>query len=87
MCVRLEGQAAVNGTEHNLFYRELESFWDQFRRFGARSFQRPTCAEYDRALKAALRRARFAEEEAGAIAEIARMERLDNNLLDEHFVP
>jgi hypothetical protein len=66
--VPLGGGTATAGTQHNLFHRSLERFWDQYRPGGARFGDVPTNGEYQRALVQALRDAGFNARQAYKIA-------------------
>jgi len=62
----------------------LEKFWDQFRKGGAK--EKPTNAEYGKALEKALIKAGLTTKEAKEAAEYARKNREDCGLKDSDKV-
>lgn len=58
--VAMPGSASGDfGTPHFEFHRTLEVFWDQFRENGPRHGKKPSVAEYNEAMRKALKDAGF----------------------------
>jgi len=88
VAVPLEGNVFTDaGSPHYKFHRVLEDFWDQFRDDGPRKGELPTNAEYDTALRRALKEAGFDEAEVQRLGDKARQQRLDYGLKDLDKVP
>ena len=88
----LQGGVNVAGTEHNLFHKALEAFWEQFRTLkgipGPRFGQTPTIGEYSEALRRALEATgRYSDEEVQALLNISRANRAQFGLTDAMNVP
>jgi hypothetical protein len=75
------------GTPHYQFHQSMESFWNQFRRGGARFGETPTNAEYGQALQQALEAGGFSAQEAANLANLAAQQRAAYGLSDTAPVP
>jgi hypothetical protein len=75
------------GTQHYRFHASLEAFWDQFRQGGARAGQRPTNAEYARALEQALLQSGHTAAETNVLVGDAARERASVGLRESDPVP
>lgn len=71
----MQGGTAAKGSEHNQVHKELEKFWDQYRKNGSKEGQMPTNKEYDSALKAALETAGKSKADAKTLADAAKKQR------------
>jgi len=88
VCVGLRGNAIFGvGTPHYIAHRSLEAFWNQFRTGGARFGQRPTNAEYGRALEDSLVAAGLSRSEAAELAAEAARQRAAYGILPDALVP
>jgi hypothetical protein len=86
--VAMKGDAILDvGSPHYNFHRSLEDFWEQFRRTGPRFGTRPTCMEYDEALRTALSAAGYEGDVVLSLAEFAAQNRRGFGLLDTSLVP
>ena len=86
--VGMRGNAITDiGSPHYEFHKSLESFWAQFRPGGARAGMRPTCGEYDGAIREALAASGFDGGTVSALADFAASNRRDYGLLDSSLVP
>jgi RHS repeat-associated protein len=86
--VGMRGNAFTEiGSPHYEFHRSLESFWDNFRPGGTRYGSRPTCGEYDTAVREALASSGFDSGTVSALADFAATNRSDYGLLDNSLVP
>jgi hypothetical protein len=83
LSIPLRGRAATRGSEHNLVHTALEDFWEKYRKSG----KSPTNAEYDTALRSALKKAGLDDSAVREAADAARQQRLDRGLTDDDFVP
>jgi hypothetical protein len=76
LAVGLRGNAFSGvGTPHYDFHASLENFWQQYRTGGALSGAKPTNADYDAALRAALQNAGLSQRQASQLAARAAAER------------
>lgn len=75
------------GTPHWEFHAELDTFWAQYRPNGALWGRRPTCAQYDTALRAALAKAGYTESEVTILAVAAQEQRVKYGLTSSDPVP
>jgi RHS repeat-associated protein len=86
--VGMRGNAITDiGSPHYEFHKSLESWWDQFRKGGARHGEFPTCGEYDTAVREALERSGFDGGDVSALADFAAANRRDYGLVDSSLVP
>jgi hypothetical protein len=86
--IELEGNAFTEpGTPHFEAHADMEQFWNQFRRGGARFGRLPTNLEYSRALQSSLRAAGLPEEEVRAAVRAATRQRVEYGLLGGDPVP
>ena len=67
----IRGGTNLKGTAHHLFHESLETFWNQFRRNGARFRDVPKNAEYDTAMRRALEAAGETSENIEPFAKLA----------------
>jgi hypothetical protein len=75
------------GTPHYKFHESLEGFWNQYRRGGALEGNRPTNAQYGKALEQALQSAEISPAEAAELAAKAAQQRAAYNLRETDLVP
>ena len=88
VAVGVQGDAITQpGTPHYEFHKSLEKFWDQFRRGGAQAGSRPTNAQYDEALKEALKASGFSSGEVAKLVREAARQRAAYGLRPRDLVP
>jgi hypothetical protein len=92
VAVAMRGNAFTEPqTPHYKFHKSLETFWEQYRRKGARKGalygKRPTSRQYGAALRQALIAAGYSAEEADDLAEQAARQRRACGLQDDDLVP
>jgi hypothetical protein len=74
--VKLEGNVFKDkDSQHYDAHKELEKFWDQYRKGGIKEKEKPTNAEYGQALEKALIKAGLTKTEAKEAAEYAKKNR------------
>jgi RHS repeat-associated protein len=88
LAVGMRGNAFTEpGTPHYEFHKSLEKFWDQFRKGGSQAGTTPTNAQYDDALKEALKSGGFSGDEAAKLAREAASQRASHGLKPGDPVP
>jgi RHS repeat-associated protein len=88
-CVQMKGQASSDiGSQHYKFHSAMEEFWEQYRT-GSKMGERPTCGEYDTALRRALGKAGYNKDQVGVLANLAAAQRSSSkyNLTADSLVP
>ncbi|CAM3682380.1 RHS repeat-associated core domain-containing protein [Yersinia entomophaga] len=86
--IKLEGNAFTQpGTPHYEAHKSLEQFWNQYRRGGALSGQRPTNLQYTQALKHSLESAGLSANQVNQAVRSSIQNRIQYGLLGGQKVP
>ncbi|WP_197090656.1 RHS repeat-associated core domain-containing protein, partial [Yersinia aldovae] len=86
--IKLEGNAFIQpGTPHYEAHKSLEQFWNQYRRGGALSGQRPTNLQYTQALKHSLESAGLSANQVNQAVRSSIQNRIQYGLLGGQKVP
>ncbi len=76
-----------HGSPHFEFHKSLEGFWSQYRRGGLSFGQRPTNAEYSKAIEDAMNNAGISQFEVQRLSDLAKQNRGNFGLQNSQSVP